>query len=70
VQTADAKDNMKLFRPRNYPILRGSALLLDDDRGVPLDGRACAAARHPSRPGNPEPAADPAAAPSTPFFAT
>jgi hypothetical protein len=32
VQIADAKDNMKLFRPRNYPILRGSALLLDDDQ--------------------------------------
>jgi hypothetical protein len=33
VQIADAKDNMKLFRPRNYPILRGSALLLDEDQG-------------------------------------
>jgi hypothetical protein len=32
VQIADAKDNMKLFRPRNYPVLRGSALLLDDDQ--------------------------------------
>ena len=32
VQIADAKDNMKLFRPRNYPVLRGSALLLGDDQ--------------------------------------
>jgi hypothetical protein len=32
VQIADARDNMKLFRPRNYPILRGSALLLADDQ--------------------------------------
>jgi hypothetical protein len=32
VQIADARDNLKLFRPRNYPILRGSALLLDDDQ--------------------------------------
>ena len=30
VQIADGKDNMKLFRPHNYPILRGSALLLGD----------------------------------------
>jgi hypothetical protein len=32
VQIADAKENMKLFRPGNYPILHGSALLLGDDR--------------------------------------
>jgi hypothetical protein len=32
VQIADARDNMKLFRPRNYPILRGSALRLGDDQ--------------------------------------
>jgi hypothetical protein len=32
VQIADAKDNMKLFRPGKYPILRGSALLLGDDQ--------------------------------------
>jgi hypothetical protein len=32
VQIVDAKDNVKLFRPGNYPILRGSALLLDDDQ--------------------------------------
>jgi hypothetical protein len=31
-QIADAKDNVKLFRPGNYPILRGSALLLDDNQ--------------------------------------
>ncbi len=32
VQIADAKDNLKLFRPGKYPVLRGSALLLDDDQ--------------------------------------
>lgn len=32
VQIADAKDNIKLFRPRNYPIVRGSALLLGGDQ--------------------------------------
>jgi hypothetical protein len=32
VQIADAKDNLKLFRPGKYPILRGSALMLDDDQ--------------------------------------
>jgi hypothetical protein len=26
------RENIKLFRPRNYPILRGSALLLDGDQ--------------------------------------
>ena len=31
VQIADAKDNMKLFRPGKYPVMRGSTLLLDDD---------------------------------------
>jgi hypothetical protein len=30
VQIADAKDNMKLFRPGKYPVVRGSALMLDD----------------------------------------
>jgi hypothetical protein len=30
---ADAKDNLKLFRPRNYPILRGSAVLLQHPFG-------------------------------------
>ncbi len=30
VQIADAKDNMKLFRPGHYPVVRGTALLLDD----------------------------------------
>jgi hypothetical protein len=34
VQIADARDNLKLFRPRNYPILRGSALLLGDDQAL------------------------------------
>jgi hypothetical protein len=28
VQIADAKDNMKLFRPGNYPVMRGSALMV------------------------------------------
>lgn len=32
VQIADTKDNLKLFRPGRYPILRGTALLLDDDQ--------------------------------------
>jgi len=32
VQIADAKDNLKLFRPGRYPVVRGSALLLDDDQ--------------------------------------
>jgi hypothetical protein len=32
VQIADGKDNLKLFRPGKYPILRGSALLLEDDQ--------------------------------------
>lgn len=32
VQIADAKDNMKLFRPGNYPVVRGTALLIDDDQ--------------------------------------
>jgi hypothetical protein len=32
VQIADARDNLKLFRPGKYPILRGSALLLEDDQ--------------------------------------
>jgi hypothetical protein len=32
VQIADARDNLKLFRPGKYPILRGSALMLDDDQ--------------------------------------
>lgn len=32
MQIADARDNLKLFRARNYPILRGSALLLGDDQ--------------------------------------
>jgi len=32
VQIADAKDNIKLFRPGNYPMVRGSALLLGDDQ--------------------------------------
>jgi len=30
VQIADAKDNLKLFRPGKYPVMRGSALVLDD----------------------------------------
>lgn len=30
VQIADAKDNMKLFRPGNYPVVRGTALMLDE----------------------------------------
>jgi hypothetical protein len=30
VQIADAKDNMKLFRPSKYPVVRGSALMLDE----------------------------------------
>lgn len=30
VQIVDAEDNMKRFRPAKYPILRGSALRLDD----------------------------------------
>ena len=30
VQIADARDNMKLFRPGQYPVVRGTALLLDD----------------------------------------
>jgi hypothetical protein len=32
VQIADGNDNMKLFRPRNYPVLRGSALLIGDEQ--------------------------------------
>lgn len=32
VQIADGKDNLKLFRPGKYPVVRGSALLLDDDQ--------------------------------------
>jgi hypothetical protein len=32
IQIADAKDNMKLFRPGKYPVLRGSALLLENDQ--------------------------------------
>jgi hypothetical protein len=32
VQIADARDNLKLFRPGRYPVIRGSALLLDDDQ--------------------------------------
>ncbi len=32
VQIADAKDNLKLFRPGRYPIVRGSALMLADDQ--------------------------------------
>ncbi len=30
VQIADAKDNMKLFRPGKYPVVRGTALMLND----------------------------------------
>lgn len=30
VQIADAKDNLKLFRPGKYPVVRGTALMLDD----------------------------------------
>lgn len=30
VQIADARDNLKLFRPGKYPVVRGSALLLDE----------------------------------------
>jgi hypothetical protein len=30
VQIADAKENMKLFRPGRYPVVRGTALLIDD----------------------------------------
>jgi len=32
VQIADAKDNLKLFRPGKYPIIRGSALMLSEDQ--------------------------------------
>jgi hypothetical protein len=32
VRIADARDSMKLFRSGKYPVLRGSALMLDDDR--------------------------------------
>ncbi|MFZ3354605.1 MAG: hypothetical protein WA268_27470 [Xanthobacteraceae bacterium] len=32
VQIADARDNMKLFRPGNYPVVRGTAVLIDDDQ--------------------------------------
>jgi hypothetical protein len=32
VQIADAKDNMKLFRPGRYPVMRGTALLLDENQ--------------------------------------
>jgi hypothetical protein len=32
VQIADARDNLKLFRPGRYPIVRGSALLIEDDQ--------------------------------------
>jgi hypothetical protein len=32
VQIADAKDNVKLFRPGKYPVVRGSALMVADDR--------------------------------------
>jgi hypothetical protein len=32
VQIADSRDNVKLFRPGNYPVVRGTALLLDDDQ--------------------------------------
>jgi hypothetical protein len=31
VQIADARDGLKLFRPSKYPILRGSALMLEDN---------------------------------------
>ena len=30
VQIADAKDNMKLFRPGKYPVVRGTAMLFDE----------------------------------------
>jgi hypothetical protein len=39
VQIADGNDNMKLFRPRNYPVLRGYALLIGDEQA---SGRALA----------------------------
>ena len=32
VQIADGKDNLKLFRPGKYPVIRGSALLTGDDQ--------------------------------------
>jgi hypothetical protein len=32
VQIADGKDNLKLFRPGKYPVVRGSALLTGDDQ--------------------------------------
>ena len=32
VQIADARDSMKLFRPGKYPIVRGTALLIDDNQ--------------------------------------
>jgi hypothetical protein len=30
IQIADAKDNVKLFRPGKYPVVRGSALMMDN----------------------------------------
>lgn len=32
VQIADAKDNLKLYRPGKYPMMRGSALMMGDDQ--------------------------------------
>jgi hypothetical protein len=32
VQIADAKDSLKLFRPGNYPVARGTAVVLSDDQ--------------------------------------
>jgi hypothetical protein len=32
VQIADAREHLKLFRPHNYPVIRGSALLLADNQ--------------------------------------
>ena len=46
VQIADAKDNLKLFRPGKYPIIRGSALMLSEDQAFLWNGRLHAAARY------------------------
>ena len=38
VQIADAKDNMKLFRPGKYPVVRGSPIDAGRQTSVPVDG--------------------------------